>query len=502
VVIAGLVAWFGLRTGDKPEPAAGGFPNVIVPTPVSAVAGSGAGYPIDATTTIASDVPDIGGYLAAQLQPLVGVTLPVRASGSIQLRIGGAPASVGKSGYQLVADSKGVIIRAAAPAGLFAGIQTLLQLVPVRGTHAVPTGTITDYPRYAYRGAMLDVARHFFTVDQVKKYIDEIAMYKLNYLHLHLTDDQGWRIAIKKWPNLTTHGGSTQVDGTPAGFYTQADYSAIVAYAASLFITVIPEIDMPGHTNAALASYPELNCNGTAPALYTGITVGFSSLCVHKELTYKFVDDVIGEIAALTPGPYIHVGGDESQATLPADYATFVERAQKIVLAHGKIPYGWHDLSNAKLDPATVTEFWGTSPNQTMIGKAVAAGTKVVLAPANVAYLDMKYDDSTVLGQTWAGEIELNTAYGWDPASFIPGGNPANVLGVEACLWTETIRTSADIEQMVFPRLPAIAELGWSPASTHNVKAFDQRVAAQSQRWKLLDINYYRSPQVSWPEWS
>src|SRR6185295_5797180 len=205
----------------------------------------------------------------------------------------------------------------------------------VPATARIPGGHVTDRPRFAYRGAMLDVARHFFSVAQVERYIDQLAMYKINTFHLHLADDQGWRIMIHSWPRLATYGGSTAVDGDPGGYYTQEQYRDIVEYARQRFITVIPEIDMPGHVNAALASYAELNCDGIAPPLYTGTDVGFSSLCVSKPITYRFIDDVIRELAALPPGRYLHIGGDEAQATSHADYVTFMNRAQQIVADHG-----------------------------------------------------------------------------------------------------------------------------------------------------------------------
>ena len=247
----------------------------------------------------------------------------------ISLLLSGAPASVGAQGYQLDITATSITVRANQPAGLFNGVQTLRQLLPVAaesttvqtGPWLVPGGQIVDHPRFGYRGAMLDVARHFFPVAAIKAYIDQIALYKVNHLHLHLSDDQGWRIAIDSWPRLTTYGGGTSVGGGPGGYYTKADYTEIVNYAAIRHITIVPEIDMPGHTNAALASYAELNCNGEAPSLYTGMKVGFSSLCVGRELTYKFIDDVIRELAALTPGPYIHIGGDEASSTSDADYA-------------------------------------------------------------------------------------------------------------------------------------------------------------------------------------
>jgi hexosaminidase len=362
----------------------------------------------------------------------------------------------------------------------------------------VPGGHIVDHPRFAYRGAMLDVARHFFSVAQVERYIDELALYKINRFHLHLADDQGWRIMIKSWPRLATYGGSTSVGGDPGGYYTQAQFSEIVAYARQRYITVVPEIDLPGHVNAALASYAELNCNGVAPPLYTGTDVGFSSLCVSKEITYRFVNDVVRELAALTPGSYLHIGGDEAQATTPADYATFMGRVQPIVARYGKNVQAWHQIVDATPLPSTVAQYWDTTDTNPAVAAAAHNGTKLVLSPAHKAYLDMKYTPSTVLGQDWAGLIEVSDAYGWDPGSFLKGVDESSINGVEAPLWTETIRSTADIEYMAFPRLAAIAELGWSPAATHDWSAFRLRLGAQGPRWNVMDLRFYRSPQVPW----
>jgi len=210
---------------------------------------------------------------------------------------------------------------ARTPAGLFYGVQTLRQLLPAAVEYSaafprpmrLPAARVVDAPRFAWRGAMLDVARHFIEAAEVKRFVDLMALYKLNRLHLHLSDDQGWRLEIRSRPNLTRHGGSTEVGGGPGGFYTQEQYADLVRYAQERFVTIVPEIDMPGHTNAALASYPELNCNGVAPALYTGTEVGFSALCVESEATYRWIDDVVREIAALTPGAYFHIGGEEGE---------------------------------------------------------------------------------------------------------------------------------------------------------------------------------------------
>ncbi|MEW9554958.1 beta-N-acetylhexosaminidase [Nonomuraea sp. NPDC050783] len=477
----------------------------VVPAPVSAVPAKGVEYHITPATTVHSDVRAVGDLLAQQLRRSTGYRIPLvsrpRPHG-ITLRLGHVPG--GEEAYRLDVAASGVRISANGPAGLFYGVQTLRQLLPyaaesptVRsGPWPVPGGRIVDRPRYGYRGAMLDVARHFFPVPAVKRYIDQIALYKINHLHLHLTDDQGWRIAIDSWPRLATFGGGTAVGGDPGGYYTKAEYREIIAYAAARHITVVPEIDMPGHTNAALASYAELNCDGVAPPPYTGTRVGFSSLCVSKEITYAFIDQVLGELAALTPGPYLHIGGDEAASTQPADYRMFMERAQAVVARHGKTVVGWHDIVKAATLPDTVAQYWGTTRTADQVA---AAGRKVIMSPASRAYLDMKYNPDTPLGLTWAGLIEVQDAYGWDPGSFLTGLPADRVLGVEAPLWSETIRTSADIEFMAFPRLPALAELGWSPQSTHDWTSFGERLGAQGPRWRVMGVNYYRSTQVAWP---
>ena len=224
------------------------------------------------------------------------------------------------------------------------------------------TGRISDSPRFAWRGAMLDVARHFFSVRDVTRFIDLLAYYKINRLHLHLTDDQGWRIQINSWPNLALYGGSLEVGGSPGGYYSQDDYAYIVNYAKQRYITIIPEIDMPGHITAALASYPELGCDGVAPELYTGTEGTKNSLCVNKDITYTFLKNVIGELAALTPGPYIHIGGDEAQATSTPDYISFIERVQSIVESKGKQAIGWEEIAQTRLLPTSIAQHWNPGP--------------------------------------------------------------------------------------------------------------------------------------------
>ena len=266
-------------------------------------------------------------------------------------------------------------------------------------------------------------------------------------------------------------------------------------YAKDRYITIVPEIDMPGHTNAALASYAELNCNGKATDLYTGINVGFSTLCTTLAITYKFIDDVIGELTALTPGPYIHIGGDESHSTKREDYIPFINKVQDIVLAHGKQVLGWDDIAIASLKPNVVAQNWANVKNAKM---AVSQGAKILMSPAIKAYLDMKYDKNTRLGLHWAAYIEVDSAYIWDPATLIPGVGKENVIGIEAALWTETITNLKDMQYMIFPRLPGYAEIGWTPLSARNWNDYKVRLGKQGERFRAMDINYYPSQLVPW----
>jgi hexosaminidase len=409
---------------------------------------------------------------------------------------------LGPEGYTLTIDADGVVLEASTPEGLFRGRQTFLQLAPA-GSSApveVPGVRIVDHPRFAWRGLMLDVARRFRPVEDVRRVIDLAAQYKLNVLHLHLTDDQGWRLAIDRWPRLAEHGGASEVGGGPGGAYSHDDYAAIVEHARARHMTVVPEIDTPGHTNAALAAYAELNCDGEARPVFTGVDVGFSSLCVEDPRTYEFLDDVVAEVAALTPGPFVHIGGDETPTLSRAQYATFVERVQRIVVAHGKRPIGWQEIASASLADGAVVQYWDVRTGPELVRRAAGRGAGVVLSPADRVYLDMKYGPDTALGLEWAGHVEVRDAYDWDPARLIDGVGEADVLGVEAALWTETIADLSDLEYMVLPRLPAVAEVAWSPAASHDWDDFRRRLAGQAPRWEAMGATWYRSPQVPWAD--
>ena len=451
----------------------------------------------------------IGIAAAPQPPPVVPAGSPIPPA-SIVLTLGtslaGPAGAVSDDSYELAVTAERVTIAASRPAGLFYGVQTLRQLLPpfveyggVRPDASRPVSApavrIVDSPRFAWRGAMLDVAHHFFTTDDVKRYIDLISLYKLNRLHLHLADDQGWRIEILSWPDLTRTGSRTQVGGGAGGFYTQREYADLVAYAAQRFVTIVPEIDMPGHTNAALTSYAELNCNSRAPEPYTGIDVGFSAICVERDATYRFIDDVVREIAAMTPGPYLHIGGDEVKTLTRDQYAAFINRVQKIVESHGKQVVGWDEIAAADLLPSSIVQHWRPKESPTALA---AKGVKVIVSAANRMYLDMKYDATTALGLNWAAYIEVRDAYDWDPATLLAPVPESSILGVEAPLWSETTTTMRDVEFLAFPRLAAVAEIAWARAERRRWDDFKARLGAQAPRWTALGVNFYRSPQVPW----
>jgi len=443
--------------------------------------------------------------LARVLRRSTGFELPIVApparDGDIELALAADLASLGDEGYQLDVGDR-VSLRAAKPAGLLYGTMTLRQLFPPeiealsRQAHTAWRVThvhIEDSPRYSWRGLTIDVARHFFGVDEIKRLIELSAYHKLNRLHLHLTDDQGWRIEIKSWPKLTSVGGSTQTGGGGGGFYTQEQYKDLVAFADAHYVTLIPELDMPGHVQAALTSYGELNVDGQPQAAYMGTDVGFSTLVFGDPDTLRFVDDALGEVAALTTGPYLHIGGDEAKATRPTDYRTFLKRVGDMVRRHGKTAVGWCEAGEAELPPGSLLQDWHDGCG----GSAVGAknGMRVIASPAKHAYLDMMYTPETAHGQKWAGFVELAPAYEWQPV--VPGVPDAAIVGIESALWTEDIAKRADADYMLFPRLAGHAELAWTGA-VHNFAEYRLRLAHHGKRLSALGVGFYRSPQVDW----
>jgi hexosaminidase len=415
--------------------------------------------------------------------------------GPIRLELTDAD-GLGPEGYRLEVTTSGVTLRAAEPAGLFWGAQTLSQLAA--GDGVLPGGVIEDRPRFAYRGAMLDLARHFFTVAEIQGHIDLLVQFKINHLHLHLTDDQGWRLEIPGWPRLTEVGGGpgTGCDGAGPGFLTLADYAEVIAYAAERFVTIVPEIDMPGHVNAALVAYPELTADGQTVAPRTDAEVGYSSLVAGKEETYAFVETVLKTVAGATPGPYLHIGGDECLSTATEDYRAFLARVLPLPAEYGKRVIGWHEIAATDLPEGAVVQYWRPLDEDADLSTTIGGSAQVIMSPADRTYLDMKYDADTPIGLDWAGPVPVERAYDWDPARRLPENL---LLGVAAPLWSETLRSVADIQYLTFPRLPAVAEVAWTPQAGRDWLSFRERLAAFGPRWDAAGVTYFRSPEIDWP---
>ncbi len=486
----------------------------MIPKPLEAIA-TNEGFSLDQYTAISvseksDDLLDLIWFLSEKIKAKTNLDIVLADSETpqkgtvIYIEKTDALKQKGAEAYLLSITRDSLILSSSQASGIFRGMQTIRQIIPDNSndtittykTWPIPTGEINDKPQFEYRGSMLDVARHFFSVEDVKKYIDLLAYYKYNILHLHLSDDQGWRIEIKSWPLLTKIGGSTEVGGEQGGFYTQEEYIDLVNYAARRHIMIVPEIDMPGHTNAASVSYPILNGNGIPPKLYEGTEVGKSTLDTRKDEVYTFIDDVVREISAITPGPYFHIGGDESHVTKKEDYIYFVERVQEIVRKHGKRMIGWDEIATANIDSNSISQFWASKENAHL---AIEKNMKIILSPAKKAYLDMKYDTESKYGLSWSGYIPVDTAYIWTPEAYekIP---LKNIIGIEAPLWSETISNMDELEYLAFPRAIGYAELGWSIKENRNWEDYKKRLANQAPFLKRMKVKYYPSSLVKWNE--
>ncbi|UZP04801.1 beta-N-acetylhexosaminidase [Clostridium botulinum] len=485
--------------------------NDIIPKPLSYKVGEG-NFIITKDTSIyvkgntkeeTEEISKIAEFIREKLRASTGFELNIiqgkeGKSGSIYLTTIGSKESQGNEGYEIVTTPKNVKIVAYKAEGISRGVQTLRQLLPPdieKNTIAndvewnIPVSIINDEPEYNYRGLMIDVARHFFTIDEVKRQIDYAAQYKINRVHLHLSDDQGWRLEIKKYPDLTIIGGSTEVGGGKGGYYTQEEFKELVKYAAERYVEIIPEFDMPGHSNAALASYGFLNKDGKRRPLYTGTEVGFSSFMAHSEETYEFIEDVIKEVSKISPSKYIHIGGDEANSTKKEDYDYFVGKVSKMAEKYEKTPIGWDPIDTSpEINSSVILQNWKDS-NEAARKKEM----KMVISIAQKAYLDMKYNDNTPYGLTWAGYISVETAYKWDPTDYAP---KELVLGIEAPLWTETISDTKAMDYMIYPRLLGYAEIGWTPKENRDWNQYKNRLKKQGERMKNQGINYYKDSSI------
>ena len=527
----------------------------IVPKPVSMTMGRGSFAVTPGSRIVAASrqAAPIAQDLAGYLRPATGYRLPVVAGtsepGAITLVLSSQDAVSGDpdgEGYRLNVTPTGVTLTAATAHGLYNGIQTIRQLLPVwinspsamPGPWTMPAVQIADHPRYTYRGVMLDIARHYESPAAVEQLIAQAAAYKINVFHLHLSDDQGFRIAINGFPNLTTIGGQGSV-GTggrtmdPGGSWSQAEYKAVVADAQAHFMTLIPEVDSPGHNNAIIMSeyndttnpllngHPQdINCSTHNPPQWDYTEdVGYSALCPDSQNTWTIMSAIIHQLDAMTPGAYHDLGGDEVPSTLlsQSQYAEFINKEAGIIQAEGKTVMGWADIAGPGTDIKTpaVAEYWNPASGSqagTITGtEAVTKGMQVVMAPANHTYLDQKYlagsagNVPPTLGLSWAcnSGCDVDQFYNWDPGSYVTGVTDRNVIGVEGALWGETVTNLSNVEYMVFPRLPALAEVAWSPKADRSSTSpayqdFIGRLAAQGGRFLAGGQNFYPSAEVPW----
>ena len=462
--------------------------------------------------------------------------VPVRA-GSILLRLEDLEGRLGKEGYLLDVSTDGILIRGAAPAGLFYGVQTLRQLLPAAiegpGGNAetpswtVPCVDIEDKPRFSWRGGMLDSSRHFFPKEFVKRWIDILARHKMNTFHWHLTDDQGWRIEIKRYPKLTGIG-AWRVDredqhwnarkpqqpgeaATYGGFYTQDDIREIVAYAAARYVTIVPEIEMPAHAKGALAAYPELSCTG-GPFTVTpgGVWPITDIFCPGKDGTFEFLENVLAEVADLFPGPFIHIGGDEAdktewkrcpkcQARMKAEglkdenelQSYFIRRIEKILNAKGKRLIGWDEILEGGLAPqATVMSWRGTEGGIA----AAKAGHDVVMTPTSHCYIDYFQGNPAYEPPGIGGYLPVSKVYALEPVPDVLTATEAtHILGGQANLWTEYVTDGKHAEYMALPRLAALAEAVWSPKSVRDWARFAAGLKGLLARYEAAGLNFSRS---------
>ncbi len=490
----------------------------------------------------------VADYLAGKLRPATALPLRVAhtkemaSANGILLTTKGANTQLGPEGYELAVSSTSVVLRAQTAAGLFYGAQTLLQLLPVEifAAHHVrkiswtlPGIRIADQPRFAWRGLMLDVSRHFFTKQEVKQLLDEMALLKLNTFHWHLVDDQGWRVEIKKYPKLTQMGAwrsdigfgldpkaatAYGADGRYGGFYTPSDIREVVAYAQARHITIVPEIEMPGHSAAALAAYPELSCSGATGR--TNTPAGFQAgiYCAGKEETFEFLENILSEIMALFPGKYIHIGGDEVRKdnwsnceqcqlrikseglkNVPELQSYFIRRMEKFINGKGRTLIGWSEIRTGGLAQNAVVMDW--------IGGATEAareGHDVVMTPKESCYFDFyQSEDRGTEPRAIGGFLPLDQVYAFEPipADLAPQFHP-HILGPQANVWTEYIPNFKQVEYMTFPRLSALAEVAWSPQAARNFEDFSRRLQQQNRRLDGLSVNYWRETWAKIGGWT
>ncbi|MHA1472267.1 MAG: beta-N-acetylhexosaminidase [Promethearchaeota archaeon] len=503
----------------------------IIPKPVSMDLGEGR-FQITERTVIEADpiLSEIAEYFKSLFLSPTGFSLRItnlqsdlNKSNTIYLILNGKLSDFTEEGYSLKVNQDRIVLSASKPAGIFYGIQTIRQLLPKEieekkvGSHiewTVPSIEIIDYPRFSWRGYMLDEGRHFLGKEVVKHILDLMALFKMNVFHWHLTEDQGWRIEIKKYPLLTEIGSkrqktqiggfiSKQMDNTPhEGFYTQEEIQELVSYADRLFIKIIPEIDIPGHSKSALAAYPEFSCTGGPFEVSTRFGIKKDVYCVGKESTFEFLRNILEEIILLFPSEIIHIGGDEvpkkrwekcpeCQERIKIENLEnekelqiyFTERINKFLSSHGRRLMGWNQILSDRSTKDIIGQYWKFGRKKIL--KHLMKGGNVVFSEFGYTYLDYSYK-FTSLKKAYRYEPipkKLNTDY-YD-----------NVLGIEAPMWTEWVRNINELEWQTFPRLLAYAETGWIPREQKNFNSFKNRLENVLCRLDLLGVSYAKKEE-------
>lgn len=510
--------------------------NNVVPLPQSITMQKGKAFVLTSATPVVYTGSDAAmkrnaEFLSDYIKQLTGLKLEVSAvkpkkAAAIVLAVD--PKMKGAEAYRLTVTDRQITISGSTAAGVFYGIQTLRKSLPVLDKQediTLPATVINDAPRFAYRGTMLDCGRHFWPVPFVKKFIDILALHNINTFHWHLSEDQGWRIEIKKYPRLTQIGSkrsrtvmghnSDLDDGTPyGGFYTQDEAREIVKYAAERNITVIPEIDMPGHMLAALASYPELGCTGGPYEVGYAWGVYRDVLCLGNEKVYTFLQDIVDELSDIFPAKYFHIGGDESptirwencpkcQAMAKANgvdtkhlQGVLTNRIEKYINSKGKSIIGWDEIAQAKINQsATIMSWRGVEPGS----KAAEAGHDVIMSPGTYCYFDHYQSDN--IGKEpmcIGGYLPVSKVYEFDAApDSLSDAAKKHILGVQANLWTEYIPNTNMVEYMLLPRLGALSEVQWTPVSRKN---YDEFVKRETHMSKIYDKCGYKYAIHLWPE--
>jgi len=506
----------------------------VIPRPVKMELHEGQ-FTLTPKTTIfvTKDTHHVGEYLSELLRPATGFNFNVRQDSSfskgascIVLRTISNKNHLGTEGYELKVMKDRVLVYAQSPAGVFYACQSLRQLLPtaieskekVQGVAwTMPCVEIEDKPRFQWRGLMMDCSRTFWPKEYIKRYIDLLAYHKLNVFHLHLTDDQGWRVEIKKHPKLTTIGSkfASRYKGERNGYYSQKDIKEIVNYAASRYVTVVPEIEMPGHCLAALTGYPELSCTGGPFEIYPyfeGPGIQENVFCAGNDKTFALLEDVLDEVVELFPGEYVHIGGDECpkgrwkrcakcQARIKAEglkdehelQSYFIKRIEKFLNSKNRKLIGWDEILEGGLAPnATVMSWRGTKGGIA----AARAGHDVIMSPYTHCYFDMRQSDSPQeLGATWAEPVFLKKVYSYEPVpSDLTLEQARHILGAQGNMWTHIARNEEAVDRQIFPRLVALSEVVWSPKESKEWSDFRNRLRVHCGRLDKLAVNFHRTP--------